>query len=219
MSVKSKNGRLAARVLVALAALFAMIALTGSACLAEGPRLAATLRGTGSGGWHCDRRADAQRRLTAPFGICTHFHPTARLFVSASDESVPSRLRKDRRDAAEFRGAAPEVNSARVFAGAGSAPMLAAAAAWDDLASELHCAAMSFGSVTSGLVVGWWQGSASAAMVDAAASYIGWLSTSAAHAEARPVWLGPRYRCSRRRWPRRCIRRWLRQIAPRWRRW
>lgn len=77
----------------------------------------------------------------------------------------------------------PEVNSARVFAGAGSAPMLAAAAAWDDLASELHCAAMSFGSVTSGLVVGWWQGSASAAMVDAAASYIGWLSTSAAHAE------------------------------------
>lgn len=74
----------------------------------------------------------------------------------------------------------PEVNSARVFAGAGSAPMLAAAAAWDDLASELHCAAMSFGSVTSGLVVGWWQGSASAAMVDAAASYIGWLSTSAA---------------------------------------
>ncbi|CNF22868.1 lipoprotein LppT [Mycobacterium tuberculosis] len=37
MSVKSKNGRLAARVLVALAALFAMIALTGSACLAEGP--------------------------------------------------------------------------------------------------------------------------------------------------------------------------------------
>lgn len=42
MSVKSKNGRLAARVLVALAALFAMIALTGSACLAEGPRLAAT---------------------------------------------------------------------------------------------------------------------------------------------------------------------------------
>ncbi|CKM89198.1 PPE family protein [Mycobacterium tuberculosis] len=48
----------------------------------------------------------------------------------------------------------PEVNSARVFAGAGSAPMLAAAAAWDDLASELHCAAMSFGSVTSGLGLG-----------------------------------------------------------------
>ncbi|KBA91021.1 lipoprotein LppT, partial [Mycobacterium tuberculosis M1728] len=34
-----QNGRLAARVLVALAALFAMIALTGSACLAEGPPL------------------------------------------------------------------------------------------------------------------------------------------------------------------------------------
>lgn len=73
MSVKSKNGRLAARVLVALAALFAMIALTGSACLAEGPRLAATLRGTGSGGWHCDRRADAQRRLTARSGSVRTF--------------------------------------------------------------------------------------------------------------------------------------------------
>lgn len=43
----------------------------------------------------------------------------------------------------------PEVNSARVFAGAGSAPMLAAAAAWDDLASELHCAAMSFAAPRS----------------------------------------------------------------------
>ncbi len=38
------------------------------------------------------------------------------------DESVPSRLRKDcRAMLPEFRGAALEVNSARVFAGAGSA--------------------------------------------------------------------------------------------------
>lgn len=47
MSVKSKNGRLAARVLVALAALFAMIALTGSACLAEGPAWPQPSGGTG----------------------------------------------------------------------------------------------------------------------------------------------------------------------------
>ncbi|SOJ55289.1 hypothetical protein MSIMFB_02778 [Mycobacterium simulans] len=39
MSVKSKKGRLTTRVLVVLAALFAMVALTGSGCLAEGPPL------------------------------------------------------------------------------------------------------------------------------------------------------------------------------------
>jgi PPE-repeat protein len=31
----------------------------------------------------------------------------------------------------------PEINSAQIFAGAGSAPMLAAATAWDGLANEL----------------------------------------------------------------------------------
>ncbi|WP_016721319.1 PPE domain-containing protein, partial [Mycobacterium tuberculosis] len=31
----------------------------------------------------------------------------------------------------------PEVNSARIFAGAGLGPMLAAASAWDGLAEEL----------------------------------------------------------------------------------
>ncbi|WP_099225098.1 PPE domain-containing protein, partial [Mycobacterium persicum] len=45
----------------------------------------------------------------------------------------------------------PEVNSLRMFCGAGSAPMLAAAAAWAGLADELGSAAAAFGSVTSGL--------------------------------------------------------------------
>ncbi|WP_029401483.1 PPE domain-containing protein, partial [Mycobacterium tuberculosis] len=42
----------------------------------------------------------------------------------------------------------PELNSLRMFTGAGSAPMLAAAVAWDGLAAELGSAASSFGSVT-----------------------------------------------------------------------
>ncbi len=46
----------------------------------------------------------------------------------------------------------------------------------DDLASELHCVCVSFGSVASGLVVGWWQGSACGSGGRTAASYIGWLS-------------------------------------------
>ncbi|REL75731.1 PPE domain-containing protein, partial [Mycobacterium tuberculosis] len=44
----------------------------------------------------------------------------------------------------------PEINSGRMFFGAGSGPMLAAAAAWDGLAAELGLAAESFGLVTSG---------------------------------------------------------------------
>lgn len=48
----------------------------------------------------------------------------------------------------------PEINSGRMFFGAGSGPMLAAAAAWDGLAAELGLAAESFGLVTSGLAGG-----------------------------------------------------------------
>lgn len=44
----------------------------------------------------------------------------------------------------------PEINSLRMFIGAGTAPMLAAAAAWDGLAEELGTAAQSFASVTAG---------------------------------------------------------------------
>ncbi|OSC39892.1 hypothetical protein B8W66_15495 [Mycobacterium decipiens] len=79
----------------------------------------------------------------------------------------------------------PEVNSARLFSGAGSGPMLAAAAAWNGLADELASAASSFSSVTSGLTAGpsqAWQGLASAAMTAAAAPYTAWLSAAAARA-------------------------------------
>ncbi len=58
----------------------------------------------------------------------------------------------------------PEINSLLMFSGAGSGPMVEAAAAWDELASELGAAASSFGSVTSGLTSQAWQGPASAAM-------------------------------------------------------
>jgi hypothetical protein len=67
----------------------------------------------------------------------------------------------------------PEINSVLMFSGAGSAPMLEAAAAWDGLASELGSAASSFSSVTSGLVGQAWQGPASQAMAAAATPYTG----------------------------------------------
>jgi PPE-repeat protein len=81
----------------------------------------------------------------------------------------------------------PEINSARVFGGAGPAPMLEAAAAWERLAADLRFAATSFWSVSSGLAGQSWQGPASLAMANVAAPYVGWLSTSAVHAESAAI--------------------------------
>ncbi len=76
----------------------------------------------------------------------------------------------------------PEVTSAQMYSGAGSGPMLAAAASWNGLGSELGAAAESFSSVTSDLVSGSWRGAASAAMATVATQYAQWLSTAAAQA-------------------------------------
>ncbi|ARG56014.1 PPE family protein [Mycobacterium kansasii] len=81
----------------------------------------------------------------------------------------------------------PEVNSARLFSGAGSAPMVAAAAAWNGLADELAGAAASFSSVTSELLCQAWQGPASAAMASAAAPYTEMLSAAAGRATGAAV--------------------------------
>ena len=81
----------------------------------------------------------------------------------------------------------PEINSLQMFVGAGSPPMLEAAAAWTGLADELAAAASSFASVTSDLTGGpgqVWQGSAAAAMTMAAGPYAGLLSTAAARSVA-----------------------------------
>src|SRR5271166_711785 len=76
----------------------------------------------------------------------------------------------------------PEINSLLMYAGAGTAPMLEAAAAWNGLAAELGSAAQSFASVTSTLAGQAWQGAAAQAMAAAAAPYAGWLSAAASQA-------------------------------------
>jgi PPE-repeat protein len=78
----------------------------------------------------------------------------------------------------------PEINSMLMYTGAGSSPMLAAAAAWDGLAAELGSAAQSFSSVTSGLAAQAWQGPASTAMLSTAARYAGALSAAATQAQS-----------------------------------
>jgi PPE-repeat protein len=83
----------------------------------------------------------------------------------------------------DFGALPPEINSARMYAGPGSGPMLAAASAWDVLAAELGSAASTYSSVITGLAEGSWLGPASALMASAAAPYVDWMSTTAAQAE------------------------------------
>jgi PPE-repeat protein len=77
----------------------------------------------------------------------------------------------------------PEINSARMYSGPGSAPMLTAGAAWSQLAAEMRSAAASYSSIISGLTSGSWLGPASTSMAAAAAPYAAWMNTTAAQAE------------------------------------
>ncbi len=77
----------------------------------------------------------------------------------------------------------PEINSARMYAGAGSGPLLAAAATWDGLASGLHSTAGTYQSEIASLTAGPWLGPAAASMAAAAASYVAWMRTTATQAE------------------------------------
>ncbi|GJP07661.1 putative PPE family protein PPE38, partial [Mycobacterium marinum] len=47
----------------------------------------------------------------------------------------------------DFAWLPPEINSARIFSGAGSGPLHMAAAAWEGLAADLAASAASFNSV------------------------------------------------------------------------
>ncbi|WP_396890898.1 PPE family protein [Mycobacterium sp. Z3061] len=81
-----------------------------------------------------------------------------------------------------FAMLAPEITSAQMYSGAGSGPMLGAAAAWAGLGDELGSAAASFGSVTANLASGAWQGPASVAMTAVAARYRDFLNGAAVRA-------------------------------------
>jgi len=82
----------------------------------------------------------------------------------------------------DFAWLPPEINSARIFAGAGSGPLFVAASAWDGLASDLSASAASFESVLTALANGSWSGPAALSMAAAAAPYVTWLSAAAAQA-------------------------------------
>ena len=83
----------------------------------------------------------------------------------------------------DFATLPPEINSARMYAGPGAGPMLAAAAAWDALAAELQSTAASYRAAISELTGGPWLGASSAEMTAATTPYLDWMTTAAAQAE------------------------------------
>lgn len=87
----------------------------------------------------------------------------------------------------DFGTLPPEINSGRMYVGAGAGPLLAAAAAWDELSTELRSAAASYRTTLEGLTVASWQGPSSAAMLAAALPYAAWLSATAGDTERAAV--------------------------------
>lgn len=83
----------------------------------------------------------------------------------------------------DFGALSPEINSGRMYAGPGSAPMMAAAAAWRGLSAELLSAANSCETVINQLAGEEWLGPGSASMAAAATPYVTWMTTTAAQAE------------------------------------
>jgi PPE-repeat protein len=83
----------------------------------------------------------------------------------------------------DFAALPPEINSARMYVGPGSGPMLAAAAAWDELAASLQSTASGYQAEIAGLTAGPWLGPASVSMAAGAGPYVAWMRTTAAQAE------------------------------------
>ena len=83
----------------------------------------------------------------------------------------------------DFGALPPDVNSARMYAGAGSTSLTTAASAWNSLAAELNSAALGYDSVLTQLSSEEWLGPASTAAVQALTPYVTWVKTTAAKAE------------------------------------
>lgn len=82
-----------------------------------------------------------------------------------------------------YAGFPPEVNSGLMYSGAGAGPFMAAAAAWNNLASELSTTAAQYESIITSLTTEQWTGAGSASAAAAAQPYVEWLTTTATAAE------------------------------------
>lgn len=80
----------------------------------------------------------------------------------------------------DFGALPPEINSLRMYTGAGAGPMMAAAAAFSSLADELSTTASASQSAISNLTGEEWIGPSSATMATAVEPYLAWMHTTAA---------------------------------------
>ncbi len=80
-------------------------------------------------------------------GVPTLQAPTAE---HATDQAIPDTA-LEKISGGNFSVLPPEINSLRMFTGAGSAPLLSAGAAWQSLAADLSASAASFDAVMSGM--------------------------------------------------------------------
>ena len=83
----------------------------------------------------------------------------------------------------DFGALPPEINSARMYAGPGAGPMMAAATAWNTLAAELSSTAAGYESVITELTGEQWLGPAAASMAAAVQPYVAWMNLTAGHAQ------------------------------------
>ncbi|MDD4866458.1 MAG: PPE family protein [Mycobacterium sp.] len=83
----------------------------------------------------------------------------------------------------DFAMLPPEINSARMYSGPGSASMSAAASAWNRIAGEMRSTAAAYGSIITELTDENWLGPSSMSMSAAAKPYLEWLALAATQAE------------------------------------
>ncbi|BDB42610.1 hypothetical protein IWGMT90018_30560 [Mycobacterium kiyosense] len=86
--------------------------------------------------------------------------------------------------ATDFSLLPPEVTSALMYSGPGASSFVAAASAWNALATELTSTAQGYEAVLDQLAGEEWLGPASSTMVQAALPYVSWLTTTASSAES-----------------------------------
>lgn len=82
----------------------------------------------------------------------------------------------------DFSALPPEINSARMYSGAGAEPLLSAATAWSTLATELESSAAETRALVSGLDAAW-LGPSSGQMNEKMAQHVSWLQNTAAVAD------------------------------------
>src|SRR6201990_889226 len=83
----------------------------------------------------------------------------------------------------DFASLPPEINSALMYSGPGSGPMLTASSAWGGLSAELHNMASAYEGVIAALTDGSWLGPAAASMAASSQAQVEWLASTAVQVE------------------------------------